>query len=202
MPSSNAGQATQLLRRLGAGDAGAGEELLPIVYDELHRIAASLMRGQAPDHTLQATALVHEAYLRLVDEEAQGSFEGRAHFLCVAAKAMRCVLVDHARRRAAGKRDAGERVSLEFADELIDLEGRVGREGPDLVALDEALTRLAALDEELARVVELRFFGGLSVEEAGRVLSVSEASVVRAWRVARMWLKRDLAGESPGSLST
>jgi RNA polymerase sigma factor (TIGR02999 family) len=197
MSSSNAGLATQLLRRLGAGDAGAGEQLLPIVYDELHRIAAGLMRGQSRDHTLQATALVHEAYLRLVDEEVRGSFAGRAHFLCVAAKAMRCVLVDHARRRAAGKRDAGERIALELADDLID------RTGPDLVALDEALTRLAALDEELARVVELRFFAGLSVEETASVLSVSEASVVRAWRVARMWLKRELAGgESPESPST
>ena len=191
MTKPNTGRATQLLRRLGAGDSAAGEQLLPIVYDELHRIAAGMMRGQARDHTLQATALVHEAYLRLVDEDDPEGFDGRSHFLCVAAKAMRCVLVDHARRRAAGKRaQASDRVSLELADELLE------RGGPDLVALDEALTRLAALDEELARVVELRFFAGLSVEEAARVLSVSEASVVRAWRVARMWLKRELAGES------
>src|SRR5262249_57611281 len=104
MPGPNADQATQLLRRLGAGDAGAGEELLAIVYEELQRIAAKMMRAQERDHTLQATALVNEAYLRLVDEHEQASFESRSHFLCVAAKAMRSVLVDHARRRSAQKR--------------------------------------------------------------------------------------------------
>ncbi len=197
-PSSD--HATQLLQRLGAGDARAGDELLPIVYEELHRIAARMMKGQGRDHTLQPTALVHEAYLRLVAEDVEPSFDSRSHFLCVAAKAMRSVLVDHARRRGAGKRaDVGERITLVQVAEALE------REGPDLLALDEALTRLAVVDESLARVVELRFFGGLSVEDTARALCVSAPTVVRAWRVARMWLKRELAegplpeGRSPPS---
>jgi len=193
MSRSSTDHATELLHRLRAGDAHAGEELLPLVYEELHRIAAGLMSEQRGDHTLQATALVHEAYLRLVDEKAQASFESRAHFLCVAAKAMRSVLVDHARRRGAGKRSAaGERITLSQIGESLDADS------PDLLALDEALTGLAAMDETLARVVELRFFGGLSVAETARVLSVSEPTVVRAWRVARMWLQRELSGGPAG----
>ena len=189
MSNPSLGPATQLLKRLGAGDPSAGDELLPIVYEELHRIAARMMKGQSRDHTLQATALVHEAYLRLVDEEVQSSFESRSHFLCVAAKAMRSVLVDHARRRGAAKRaGSGQRLRLDSVAEALE------REGADLLSLDEALTRLAALDEDLARAVELRFFAGLSVEETARVLSVSEPTVVRAWRVARMWLRRELDG--------
>jgi RNA polymerase sigma factor (TIGR02999 family) len=193
MSHSHSGQATELLHRLGAGDAKAGDELLPLVYEELHRIAARMMRGQGRDHTLQPTALVHEAYLRLVAEQIPPSFDSRSHFLCVAAKAMRSVLVDHARRRRAGKRaEIGERIALAQVAEALE------REGPDLLALDEALTRLAAVDEALARVVELRFFGGLSVEDTARALSVSEPTVIRAWRVARMWLKRELAeGQLP-----
>jgi RNA polymerase sigma-70 factor (ECF subfamily) len=188
MSHPSSGQATQLLHRLEAGDTRAGDELLPIVYEELHRIAARMMRGQGQAHTLQPTALVHEAYLRLVDKDEQPSFDSRSHFLCVAAKAMRSVLVDHARRRGAGKRaEVGERITLAQVAEALE------REGPDLLALDEALTRLAVVDESLARVVELRFFGGLSVEDTARALSVSEPTVVRAWRVARMWLKRELA---------
>ncbi len=192
-PSSD--HATELLHRLRSGDAQAGEQLLPLVYDELHRIAAGLMRDQRGDHTLQATALVHEAYLRLVDEGARAEFDNRAHFLCVAAKAMRSVLVDHARRRGAGKRSAaGERITLSQLGEIAEAEV------PDLLALDDALTGLAAMDEDLARVVELRFFGGLSVAETARALSVSEPTVVRAWRVARMWLQREMAdGPGPGS---
>jgi RNA polymerase sigma factor (TIGR02999 family) len=187
MSDPSVGHATQLLQRLGAGDSRAGDELLPIVYEELHRIAARMMKGQGRDHTLQATALVHEAYLRLVDEDVQSSFESRSHFLCVAAKAMRSILVDHARRRGAEKRSgSGQRVRLDLVAEALE------KEGPDLLSLDEALNRLAALDEALARAVELRFFAGLSVEETARVLSVSEPTVVRAWRVARMWLKREL----------
>ncbi|HEV8112427.1 MAG TPA: ECF-type sigma factor [Planctomycetota bacterium] len=196
MSRSSTDHATELLHRLRAGDAHAGEELLPLVYEELHRIAASLMSEQRGDHTLQATALVHEAYLRLVDEKAQASFESRAHFLCVAAKAMRSVLVDHARRRGAGKRSAaGERITLSQIGETLDADS------PDLLALDEALTGLAAMDETLARVVELRFFGGLSVEETARVLSVSEPTVVRAWRVARMWLQRELSRGPAGGIT-
>lgn len=191
MSSSDSEHATRLLRRIGSGDPRAAEELLPLVYEELRRLAVRIMSGQRADHTLQPTALLHEAYLKLVDKSAQSSFESRAHFLGVAAKAMRNVLVDHARRRAAEKRGgARERITLsgvaeEFEDETL-----------DLLSLDEALARLSTVDEALGRIVELRFFGGLSVEETAGVMRVSEPTVVRGWRVARMWLERELA---PGS---
>jgi RNA polymerase sigma factor (TIGR02999 family) len=189
MSRTSAGQATELLRRMGAGDGAAGSELLPILYRELHAIAARMMSEQGHGHTLQATALVHEAYLRLVGEHELPGFESRAHFLGVAAKAMRSVLVDHARRRAAGKRASGDRrLTLSEVDEALD------RQAIDLVAIDEALTRLDAMDPDLARIVELRFFAGLSVEETARALAVSETTVVRGWRIARMWLRRELAG--------
>jgi RNA polymerase sigma factor (TIGR02999 family) len=181
-------RATQYLQRIGQGDASAAEDLLPLVYEELHRLAAGLMRGQRPDHTLQPTALLHEAYLKLVDEDARGSFESRNHFLAVAVKAMRNVLVDHARRRGAGKR-GGERERVTLSQAAEEFSGIV----PDVLALDEALSRLSAMDEALGRVVELRFFGGLSVEETAAVLGVSEPTIVRNWRVARMWLERELS---------
>jgi RNA polymerase sigma factor (TIGR02999 family) len=188
MTSSGSEHATRLLKRMGSGDASAADELLPLVYEELHRLAATMMREQRSDHTLQPTALLHEAYLKLFDKEAQSSFESREHFLAVAAKAMRNVLVDHARRRAAEKRGgARERVTVSAVEGVLD------DNAPDLLVLDEALTRLSAIDEPLARIVELRFFGGLSVEESARVLGVSEPTVVRGWRVARMWLERELA---------
>jgi RNA polymerase sigma factor (TIGR02999 family) len=134
---------------------------------------------------------VHEAYVKLVDASAGPSFESRAHFLGVAAKAMRSVLVDHARRRAAAKRGGDqERITVSGVAEVL------AERTPDLLELDEALTRLSAMDEPLGRIVELRFFGGLSVEETAQVLDVSEPTVVRGWRVARMWLERELGGEA------
>lgn len=168
---------------MAAGESAAADALLPIVYAQLHELAARLMREQGPQHTLQPTALIHEAWLRC----AGGDFENRAHFVAVAAKAMRSVLVDHARRRRAEKRGgAHERVPLDAVVELFHASA------PDMLALDAALERLAALDPELARVVELRFFAGLSVEETARVTGSSTATVTRTWRVARMWLLREL----------
>ena len=191
MPNPSTGRATELLQRIGSGDPLAADELLPLVYGELHRLAGSMMREQRADHTLQPTALLHEAYVKLVDKDAQSSFESHAHFLAVAAKAMRNVLIDHARRRGAEKRGGGrDEITLSqvvecFADKT-----------PDLLSLDEALERLSAMDGSLGRIVELRFFGGLSVEETARALGVSEPTIVRGWRVARMWLERELAPDS------
>jgi RNA polymerase sigma-70 factor (ECF subfamily) len=191
MSSPGNEDATRLLQRIGGGDARAADELLPLVYEELHRLAASMMREQRADHTLQPTALLHEAYVKLVDKTAQSSFESRSHFLGVAAKAMRSVLVDHARRRSAEKRGgAKEEITLSGVAEVLE------DETPDLLELDEALTRLTAMDEPLGRIVELRFFGGLSVEETARVMGVSEPTIIRGWRVARMWLERELSHDA------
>jgi len=191
MSSSGNEHATRLLQRMGGGDARAADELLPLVYEELHRVAASMMREQRRDHTLQPTALLNEAYVKLFDKSVSASFESRTHFLAVATKAMRSVLVDHARRRAAEKRGgAHERITLSGVAEAIDADAI------DLLELDEALTRLTLMDEALGRIVELRFFGGLSVDETARVLGVSEPTVVRGWRIARMWLERELATDA------
>ncbi len=176
--------ATRLVGRLAAGDARAADELFPLVYAELHEIARRALDGQAAVHTLQPTALVNEAYLRL----AGGSeWSGRAHFLGVAAKAMRSVLIDHARRKAALRRGgSAERQPLDLVVEGLE------QEAPDLVALDAALERLARQDQELARLVELRFFGGLSMDEVASALGLSVATAQRRWTVARLWLQRDM----------
>lgn len=173
---------TRLLIRLTDGDDGALGELLPLVYAELRRLAASYLRRERPDHTLQPTALVHEAYLRLVDQ-TQARWQNRAHFLGVAAQMMRRILVDHARGHRAEKR--GGDFQILSLDENIDVSGE---RAADLVALDEALKRLAELDPQKSRVVELRFFGGLSVEETAEVLGVSAPTVKRQWRMAKAWL--------------
>ena len=192
MPCVNAETTTSLLAQVReGGDRGAEarERLLPLVYEELRDLAERYMRAQSPAHTLQTTALVNEAYIRLVAREAQG-WESRAHFIGVAAKAMRSVLVDHARRRNAGKRGgARRRVPLEGAAILTE------DPSDDLLAIDEALSRLSASDEQKGRVVELRFFGGLTNEEAASVLGVSSATVKREWRFARAWLYSELTGE-------
>jgi RNA polymerase sigma factor (TIGR02999 family) len=181
---------TQLLRAWGNGDLAALDELLPLVYGELHRQAERFMRTQAPGHTLQVTGLVHEAYLRLVNQEG-AEWQSRAHFFGVAGKAMRSILVDHARARGAAKRGAGaQRLTLG----AVDAAAGAGAGGEvDVVALDEALSRLAALDPEQSRLVELRYFAGLGIEETAEVLGVSPATVKRQWRVTRAWLKRELS---------
>ena len=177
---------TALLQRMAGGDERAAQELLPLVYEELHGIARRAMRDERGSHTLQPTALVHEAWLRLA-EGGGVDFDGRGHFLGLAATAMRRVLVDHARSKKAQKRGGGaERLALEDAVELWE------RETLDLEALDLALTRLAEHDPELERIVELRFFGGLTLEETGRVLGLSVRQVHRAWTMARAWLRREL----------
>ncbi|HEX6738413.1 MAG TPA: ECF-type sigma factor [Vicinamibacteria bacterium] len=177
---------TALLRAWAGGDREAGERLLPLVYRELRQQASRHLRRERRDHTLPTTALVHEAYLRLVGNPAP--WESRAHFFGVAARVMRQVLVDHARRRRAAKRGGGwTRVSIDGAAPLA------GERGMDFVLLDRALEELAMLDAGKARLVELRFFGGLSLEETAKALGVSAATVTREWRLARAWLRRWMA---------
>lgn len=183
---------TQLLAQIRAGDPGAVERMAPLVYDQLHAIAAAHFRRERPGHTMQPTALVHDAFLRLVDQ-SRVQWQDRAHFFAVASQTMRRILVDHARAKAAGKRGAGAvRVTADDAlagpGEAIALE--------DLLAIDEALEDLARLDAQQARVVELRYFGGLTIEETGEALGVSPATVKRDWSVARAWLHRRLSAEA------
>jgi RNA polymerase sigma factor (TIGR02999 family) len=184
---------TELLRRWNLGDREAMDRLMPIVYDELRRLAAGYLKGERPDHTLQPTALVHEAYLRLVRQD-RVEWQNRAHFFGIAARMMRRVLVDHARRRQAGKRDGGGfRLTIQVAESLD-----VARD-PELLELDEALGRLETLDSDQARVVELRFFGGLTVEETATVLGISTATVKREWRTARAFLRQEMDAGSAGA---
>jgi RNA polymerase sigma factor (TIGR02999 family) len=174
------------------GDEQALAALLPLVYDELRRLAARYMRRERPGQTLQATALVHDAYLRLL-RDSHLSWQNRAHFFGIAARSMRQILIERARTRGAAKR-GGSRVRVTFDAGLI-----AAAKAPelDLEALDEALTRLAAIDAELARVVEVRFFGGLSIEETAEALNVSPATVKRRWTLAKAWLARELRGNHP-----
>jgi RNA polymerase sigma factor (TIGR02999 family) len=179
-------ETTRLLRAWANGEREALDHLTPRVYEELRRIAGHYMRDERPGRTLQTTALVHEAYLRMVDEN-KVKWEHRAHFFAVAAQIMRHILLDAARKRAAAKRGADSpRLNL---DEIPDFSSEPANE---LIALDDALTRLAQLDPRKARVIELRFFGGLSVEETAAVLKVSGDTVMRDWRLARAWLMNDL----------
>jgi RNA polymerase sigma factor (TIGR02999 family) len=182
---------TGLLLAWGAGDEGARDALLAAVYAELHRQARRAMRRESAGHTLQPTALVHEAYLRLVDQR-RAHWESRTQFFAVAAQVMRRVLVDYARARRRAKRGGGAAaLSLTGADAVGD--PSAAPPGVDALALDDALTRLAALDAPKARLVELRFFAGLSVPEAAAALGVSPATAGREWAVARAWLRRELA---------
>jgi len=176
----------RLLVDWGHGDEEAWEELIPVVYEELRRIARRHLRRERPDHTLQSAALVNEAYLRLVRQEAP-QWQNRAHFFGVAAQLMRHILVDHARNRLAAKRGAGApRLALD--ERLVPIQ----KSEVDVVALDDALGKLSALDPQQGRLIELRFFGGLSIEETAVVLGVSPATVKREWAVARAWLLREL----------
>jgi RNA polymerase sigma factor (TIGR02999 family) len=187
---------SQLLQRWSRGDRGALDELTPLVYDELHRMAHRYIAQQSPGHTLQTTALIHEAYLKLAGH-AEKHWENRAHFFGVAAQAMRHILVDYARTWSRDKRGGGARaVSL---DEALTLGPQHGRE---LIALDEALNDLAKLDPRKSRVVELRFFGGLAEPEIAAVLKVSQRTVSGDWRMARAWLLRQLDQTGIGSQQT
>jgi RNA polymerase sigma factor (TIGR02999 family) len=177
---------TVLLRRLSGGDRAAAQDLFPLLYDELHRLAERYMADERSCHTLQPTALVNEAYVRLASGEAVG-VQSRAHFFGIAARAMRQVLVDHARARDADKRGGGrERVALDEAAATF------GERASPVLVLDDAIEQLVAFDEPLARIVELRFFGGLTNEETGEALGMSTRSVERGWRTARAWLHRKL----------
>jgi RNA polymerase sigma factor (TIGR02999 family) len=192
MPSEHtgAGAITVLLDRANRGDRSATDELLPLVYDELRLLARRYMSRERPGHTLQATALVHEAYLRLVDHN-DAAWESRAHFFGAAARAIRRILTDHARARGRRKRGGGAaRVPLDEVRLVVGSNDRL-----DLIALDGAIDRLAALDPQKARVVELRFFAGLDVDEVARALGVSASTVARDWQFARAWLHREIAGE-------
>ena len=180
---------TELLERWGAGDQRALDRLMPCIYDELKRVAGGYLRGERPGHTLQPTALVHEAYLRMVHLHSP-KIENRKHFLVLAAQAMRRVLVDHARRHNASKRDA----QLLPPDSGLVIQPKLDF---DVMALDDALNRLADFDPEKGRIVELRYFAGLSVGETADVVGRSPATVKREWAVAKAWLYRQLNGEVP-----
>jgi RNA polymerase sigma factor (TIGR02999 family) len=189
MPSMarSAGSVTRLLQSWRAGDERALAELTPLVHQELHRIAEGCMRGERAHHSLQATALVHEAYLRLVDAR-RVKWQNRVHFLAMAARLMRRILVDFARARRYQKR-GGDPLRVSLDEALLTSE-----RSQDLVAVDDALQALAKLHERKSQVVELRFFGGLSVEETAAVLDVSPQTVMRDWKLARAWLRRELGG--------
>ncbi len=185
--SFEGGEVTELLRRLGAGDRTATPELVTLVYDELRRLARVCMRREGVDHTLQPTALVHEAWLRLA-EQRKWNLENRAHFFGMAAQMMRRILIDHAREARAAKRGGGES-NLPLENALV-----VAQERPaELLDVHRALERLEALDPARARVAELRFFGGFSVDEISEITSSSARTVDRQWRAARAWLSRELA---------
>lgn len=184
-PAANE-QITGLLRRLGEGDEGASDALFPLIYDELRGVARRQFARERANHTLQPTALVHEAYVRLIDQEGS-SFQDRSHFLAIAARVMRQVLVDHARRKNAKKRSGEhEVVTIERVPDLS------GADPIDVIALGDALDRLAALDDRKARVVELRLFAEMTMEEIAEALGVSKRTVEGDWHFARAWLQGEL----------
>jgi RNA polymerase sigma factor (TIGR02999 family) len=187
MDTASSAEITRLLRAWGGGNQAAMDELAPLVYAELRRMARRYLRRENPGNTLQPTALVHEAYLRLADA-ANMRWEDRAHFFAVSAQMMRRILVDAARTRATGKRGAGA-LHLNLNESIDAMPDR----GSDLIALDDALDAQTQLDPRKARVVEMRFFGGLSVEETAEVLKISAPSVQRDWKLARAWLMRELS---------
>jgi RNA polymerase sigma-70 factor (ECF subfamily) len=183
---SQPGEVTQLLIELRAGKKEAESKLIPLVYTELRRLAAHYLRGERPDHTLQATALVHEAYLRMTKLH-DVDWQSRSHFFATAATVMRRILVDHARAQRAGKRE-GFREAISLDEALVISPARCTQ----LVALDDALDKLAKLDARRSKIVELRFFGGLSEEEIGLFLGISARTVKRDWRVAKAWLYNEV----------
>ncbi len=186
-PDSKASKITQMLREWSDGKQEALDNLLPLVYDELHRQAASFLRKERQGHTLQTTALIHEAYLKLIDRR-DVNWESRTHFFAVAAQAMRRILVDYAKAKYREKR-GGDNIKLSLEEATL---VAAEEKGVDLIALDEALNKLNLLDEQQARVVELRYFSGLSLEETAEALHISRATVARDWEAARAWLHREL----------
>jgi RNA polymerase sigma factor (TIGR02999 family) len=188
MDSNEPSEVTQLLNRVESGDPSVVNRLFATVYDELRNLAAHLFRRESDGNTLQPTALVHEAYMKLVDQTAV-DWHGRTHFFAVAAQAMRRILVDHARKRGAVKRGGLQNRLLLDDDQMPAI-----APNDDLLAVDEALTKLAQLDSQQAQMVELRFFGGLSVAEAAKALGMSKRSAEREWTMVRAWLRRELRG--------
>jgi RNA polymerase sigma factor (TIGR02999 family) len=194
MPAFSGPSVTELLTRWSGGDLAAREALVPLVYEELRRIARRCLSGREPHHTLQPTALVHEAYLRLANYESL-TVRDRAHFYAMAAQMMRQILIDHVRKENAVKRGGmAITVSLDQTSDHASVEAT----DLDLLALDKAMKQLALLDERQCKIVELRFFGGLSIEEAAEVAEISQATAKREWATARIWLHRNISG-GPGS---
>ena len=191
MPKTSSQQLTQMLIQLSEGNAQMVDDILPLIYDELRRLAGNYLRRERSDHTLQPTALVHEAYIKLIDQ-TQVKWQNRAHFFGIAANIMRRILVDYARQHKAEKRGgAAEKMPLE--EEILIVSERKSAE---LLALDEALENLAKIDSQKSKIVELRYFGGLSVEETAEVLGVSEITVKRHWRMAKAWLYGQLSQQN------
>ena len=188
MASTESNRVTDLLARWKNGDQEALKQLVPLVYGELRRLAGYYLKSERPDHTLQSTALVHEAYLRLVRQKP-GDLQNHAHFMAVASQLMRQILVDFARSRRAAKRQS---YTLTLDEAVLFAQSK----DLDLIALDDALAKLAQLSERQSHIVELRFFGGLSIEETSQVLDVSRATVERDWNAARAWLHREISGST------
>jgi RNA polymerase sigma factor (TIGR02999 family) len=185
MPEDQSGQVTELLQQWTRGDEQALRALVPLVYKELRRLAHYHLQAEREDHTLQSTALVHEAYLRLLGGQPV-ELQNRAHFIAVASRAMRQILVDYARERRASKRDGGRKIAFEYLDALP-VTGDA-----ELLALDDALDSLSRIDERQGKIVEMKFFGGLSAPEISHVLGISRATVDRDWATARVWLHRQM----------
>jgi RNA polymerase sigma-70 factor (ECF subfamily) len=186
MAESSTHEVTQLLVEWSNGDTAALDKLMPLIYEELRRLAHHYMSRERPGHTLQTTALVNEAYVRLINRKDM-HWQNRAHFFAIAAQSMRCILVDHARSHAYGKRGGGA-PKIVFDEAMVVSQERAA----EVVAVDEALKDLAALDPQLSRIVELRFFGGLTIEETAEVLHLSPATIKREWSTARAWLYHEL----------
>jgi RNA polymerase sigma factor (TIGR02999 family) len=180
------GDVTQLLVQWRMGDRSALDRLMPLVYQELRAIASRRLRNERPRHTLQSTALVHEAYVRLIDQ-TRSDWRSRAHFFGVAATIIRNILVDHARARRAAKRGGGSDIALDDAIEFP------RKRDPDLIAIDDALLELSRIDEQQSRIVEMRFFGGLTIEETAEVLRISPSTVKRDWILAKTWIFQELS---------
>ena len=186
MPEDPSGQVTELLQHWKQGDEQALQALIPLVYKELRRLAHYHLQAERPDHSLQSTALVHEAYLRLLGGQPVG-LQSRAHFVAVASRLMRQILVDYARERRASKRDGGCKIAFEYLDALA-VNGDA-----ELLALNDALDELSRIDERQGKIVEMKFFGGLSAPEISEVLGLSRATVDRDWATARVWLHRQMS---------
>ena len=193
MSTEAGGEVTSLLEKVRQGNEDAANQLVPLVYDELRRMAGAYMNRERSNHSMQATELVHEAYMRLVGP-TPAQPQNRAHFFAIAAHSMRQVLLDHARRRGAGKRGGPNAIRVDVEDKFLVCDDSLD----EVLAIDEALQKLALIDPIQSRLIELRFFAGLSVEEAGEVMGVSESTIKREWRLAKAWLNHELADSKSG----